>query len=141
MSQLSKKPNTTSSVWNHFGLKGDDNNLPIPEEVDKPICRHSKKTVLAKRSNTTNLFRHLEDHHPDIYAKLSRGKTIIKKQPTLTEVIEKSKMYDPKSKRVRDLNDSVAHFLAQDMQPFYTVEKSGFKQMVKMLDPKYSLPS
>ena len=31
-------------------------------------------------------------------------------------------------------------FLAPDMQPFYTVEKPGFKQMV-MSDPKYSLPS
>ena len=36
----------------------------------------------------------------------------------LTEVIEKSKMYDPKSQRVQQLNDAVARFLAQDMQPF-----------------------
>ena len=135
-----KIPNTTSSVWNHFRLKGDDD-LPISKDVDKPVCRHCKKTVFAKRSNMMNSFCHLEDHHPDIYFKLQRGKTVIKKQPMPTEFIKKSKMYDPKSKRVCDLNDSVARFLAQDMQPFYTPEKSGFEQMVKMLDPKYSLPS
>ena len=50
-------------------------------------------------------------------------------------------MYDPKSQRVQELNDPVARFLAQNMQPFYTVDKPGFKQMVRMLDPKYSLPS
>ena len=59
----------------------------------------------------------------------------------LTEVIEKAKMYDPKSQRVQELNDPVARFLAQNMQPFYTVDKPGFKRMVRMLDPKYSLPS
>ena len=52
----------------------------------------------------------------------------------------KCKMYNPKSQRVWELNDAVAHFLAQDMQPFYTVEKPGFKRMLRMLDPKYSLP-
>ena len=59
----------------------------------------------------------------------------------LTEVIDKSKMYDPKSQRMRELNNTVACFLAQDMQPFYTVEKPGFRRMVRRLDPKYSLPS
>ena len=44
----------------------------------------------------------------------------------LTEVIEKAKMYDPKSQRVQELNDPVARFLAQNMQPFYTVDKPGF---------------
>ena len=138
---LVKKPHTTSSVWAHFGLKGDEKGLPISDQIEKLVCRHCKKVVLAKRSNTSNLFSHLEDHHPEIYAELSRSKSVKRKQSTLTEVIEKSKMYDSKSQRVRELNDAVARFLAQDMQPFYTVEKPVFKRMVRMLDPKYSLLS
>ena len=59
---LVKKPHTTSSVWAHFGLKGDEKGLPIPDEIEKPVCRHCKKVVLAKRSNTSNLFSYLEDH-------------------------------------------------------------------------------
>ena len=27
------------------------------------------------------------------------------------------------------------------MQPFHTVEKPGFKQMIKKLDPEYALPT
>ena len=115
--------------------------MPVPGEIEKPICCHCKKAVLAKRSNTTNLFCHLEDHHPEVYAEMARGtrgKGIKRKQPTLLDIIEKSRRYDPKSQRVRELNRAVACFIARDMQPFYTMEKPGFKQMVEMLD---SLPS
>ena len=38
-------------------------------------------------------------------------------------------------------NQAVAYFLAKDMQPVYTVEKSGFKFLVSKLNPRYSLPS
>ena len=50
---LVKKPN---SMWVQFGLKGDEKGLPIPDEVDKLVCRHCKKVVLAKRSNMTKLY-------------------------------------------------------------------------------------
>ena len=45
---LVKKPNTTSKVWAHFGLKGDKDGLPDPAEVEKPICRHCHKAIWAK---------------------------------------------------------------------------------------------
>ena len=136
---LIKKPHTTSNRWAHFGLVGDEKGVPVPGEIDKPICRHCNKAVLAKRLNTTNLFCHLEDHHPEVYAEMTRatqGKGIKRKQPTLVDVIEKAKRYDPKSQKVWELNRAVACFLAWDMQPFYTVEVPGFKQMVEMLAPK-----
>lgn len=61
---LVKKPN--SIIWNHFGLVADNQN--VPGEIEKPVCRSCNTTVSAKRANTTNLFRHIQDHHPDIYA-------------------------------------------------------------------------
>ena len=39
-----------------------------------------------------NLDCHLKDHHPEIYAEFSRGKSVKRKQQTLTEVIEKAKI-------------------------------------------------
>ena len=114
-------------MWAHFRLKGDKKLLPIPDEIEKPVCHYCKKVVPAKRSNKSNLFSDLEDYHPEIYAELSQGKSLKRKQSMLTEVIKKSKMYDPKFQRVQELNDPVVRFLAQDMQPFYTVENPGFK--------------
>jgi len=35
---LSKKLNTTSKVWAHFGFKSDGNGFPDPAKVEKPIC-------------------------------------------------------------------------------------------------------
>ena len=36
---------------------------------------------------------------------------------------------------------SVTYFLAKDMLPVYTVEKSGFKQILSKFNPRYDLPS
>lgn len=140
--ELAKKLNSSSEVWTHFRLKVDDKKRIIPKEVSRPICRHCQKTVLSKRSNTTNLFVHLQNHHPKVYATLEHAKkSKVVNQQTIDEAIDRTKMYESKSLRVKQVNEAVVCFLAMDMQPFYTVEKSGFKQMVKSLDLKYSLPS
>ena len=99
-----------------------------------------KRTVAAKRSNTTNLHTLLEDHHPDIYASIaptsSHKKTKTKVQPTLTQVIEKGKKYCLKSQRVQELNRC---YIAKDMQPFHTVERQGLREIIHAVDPKYKL--
>lgn len=140
-----QKPNTTSSIWNYFGVRADDNDVPLPNELERPICKLCKKAVSAKRSNTTNLHTHLKDNHPDAYATVQRektsGNTSSLTQPTLVEVFEKNARYDPKSSRAKEISRSIAVFLAKDMQPFYTVEKPGFRQMIKKLDPKYVVPT
>ena len=109
------------------------------------MCKLCKRTVATKRSNTTNLHTHREDHHPDVYASIaptsSHGKTKRKVQPTLTQVIEKGKKCDPKAQRVQELNHAIARYIAKDMQPFHTVERQGFREMVHAFDPKYELPS
>ena len=99
---------------------------------------------MAKRSNTTNLFSHLEEHHPDSYVEIGPSTSAARpksKQPSLTECLSRSKPYDASSKRAKDITHAVTVYLAKDMQPFYTVEREGFRQLLKVLDPKYQLPS
>ena len=134
------KPHTTSKVWAHFGLKGDKDGLPELAETEKPICRHCHKAVSAKQSNTTNLFTHLQDNHPEIYTEFAATKWKQTNQPTLAQIIERGKKYESTSKWAKELDHAVAYFIAKDSQPFYTVEKEGFKKMVSIFDPKYSLP-
>ena len=93
-----------------------------------------------KRSNTTNLFTHLQDNHPEIYTELAATKWKQTNQPTLVQVIKRCKKYESTSKQAKELNHAVVYFIAKDSQPFYTVEKKGFKKMVSIFDPKYSLP-
>ena len=142
---LVHKSRVKSVIWNYFGVKGDASGKPIKEALDKPVCKLCKKPVSAKRSNTTNLFHHLQEHHPGAYSEIvpapSSSKVSKQKQPTLQQVINKGKRYDVKSKRAGELNKAVAYYLAKDMQPLYAVERPGFKKLVAKLDPKYALPS
>lgn len=81
---LIKKPNTTSVVWNYFSVKADDKGVPIPSELNSPVCNICDRTVLAKRSNTTNLFCHLEEHHPEEYATITPTQSrLLKKQDSV----------------------------------------------------------
>jgi hypothetical protein len=36
---------------------------------------------------------------------------------------------------------AVGHLIAADMRPFSVVETPGFKNMIKVLEPKYDVPS
>ena len=63
------------------------------KKIRKPICVLCKKVVPAKCSNTTNLFKHLQEHHADVY----------------TTIMPKSNCGIPKQKRqlsVIDYSDS-----------------------------------
>ena len=91
------------------------------------------------RSNL--LFTHLQDSHPEIYTELAATKRKQTNQPILAQVIERGKKYESTSKQAKELDHAVAYFIAKDSQPFYTVEKVGFKKIVSIFDPKYSLPS
>ena len=56
---LVKKKNTKSGVWQHFALKATENGSMIENKQVRPICRFCGKGVLAKASNTINLYQHL----------------------------------------------------------------------------------
>ena len=61
---LVRKRNTKSSVWQNFGFMATEDSKVIENEQEKPISQTCGKGVLAKGSNTTNLFQHLCEHHP-----------------------------------------------------------------------------
>ena len=48
---------------------------------------------------------------------------------------------DDKAKPTCKLTNSITNCLAKDMMSLYTVEKSGFKQLLNDFDPKYDIPS
>jgi len=55
--------------------------------------------------------------------------------------IKRHQPYSSDIPRTKDLNRAVAYYLAKDMQPYYTVERSGFKNLVSKLNLCYKLPS
>ena len=148
---LVKKRNTSSVVWEYFGLKASQNGTLVASETHLPVCRLCGKSVPAKGGNTTNLLTHLRDRHPDVYADAqpkvakkgaaSTVPTIASKQPTLQQSVERTSKYPAQSAIAQELNHAVTYFLAKDVHPLHTVDKLGFRQLVFKLNPRYQLPS
>lgn len=148
---LVKKRNTKSNVWQNFALMATEDGKIVEKEQDKPICRSCGKGVLAKGSNTTNLFQHLREHHPLVFAELappqsSKSKSTAEaepssKQATLAETISRSAKYLSDSAQAKELNRAVTYYIAKDSIPISTVEKPGFKHLISKLNPRYQIPS
>ena len=97
----------------------------------------------------------MKEHHPELYVEAlksqkskegSSAKKITKpaetgtKQPTIVDLVEASKKFSSSSPQALELNRAVAYFIAKDAQPFYAVERPGFRTMVAKLNPRYELP-
>lgn len=144
--ELVPKKGAVSSVWRHFGFQTSDT------DQKNIICKCCRAKVIASGGNTSNLLHHLRHNHPVEYedclkhrsasspqcqSKASTSTT----QTTLRGAFEKGTLYDKKSKRWNEITNAVTFHLAIDMVPLSTVEKRGFREMVKTLDPRYVLPS
>ena len=84
--RLVKKKNTTSIIWDFFGIRIADKEIKNPPT----FCLTCKTQVANKGSNTSNLFMHLKQKHPVIHAEaikknfcLSRPSKIQETQPRI----------------------------------------------------------
>ena len=72
----------------------------------------------AKASNTTNLFQHLREHHPTLFAEIApkaHTKQPLKNesdQPSLSAVIASVSKYTRNSAQTKELNHEVASYLS-----------------------------
>ena len=137
----SKLKTSASPVWEYFGFKADE------DDKAKPTCKLCLKKVSASGGNTSNLQRHLRDHHP---AKAQEVEKQIPKrqqpatpqgQPSISQAFSKMQKYERGGKQWQKLTNSITNCLAKDMMSLYTVEKSGFKQLLNDFDPKYDIHS
>ena len=60
----------SSNVWTLFGFTKQTD-----QKDEKPICRTCLKKVPAPLANTTNLRFHLQQNHPELYAKVQVKRT------------------------------------------------------------------
>ena len=142
---LLDKPNTKYQVWRHFGLVSDTDGKP--KEMDKPKCKLCFEEVIARFRNTSNLFAHLRNKHPLVYKTLEVNRKTrgdgdgTASQPLIMDALDRIKKLDSCSKEYKELTKSVAICIAKDMLLIYTVEKEGFKAMLRKFNPRYDLPS
>ena len=116
-----------SAVWTHFGFVKQN------EELDKKkvACRLCY-SVLKYSGNTTNLTHHLKRKHPTV--------SVSKSTETFHSIFGPTKL-PSSSRRAREITSAMAQFIVKDLRPYVVVENEGFKNLIKVLEPKYSIPS
>ena len=149
------KEKTVSPIWTYFGLEAYDDGKPISK--DNAICRLCETPVPSKGGSTSNMFSHFKCHHPKKYAELtqtiaanklsSSNKWLSSKpsssgpQPTILEVMNKSKQYEKNGKKWQALTDSITRCLCKDMLFSLNSQRSIFVYLHQVLCQKeYLVP-
>lgn len=133
-----------SKVWENFQLKKRKSSGKIQEGI--ALCKKCKMEVRYS-GGTTNLNTHLTRHHKMILqpgASKSGSMTSAEstvKQPSIMKAFGQASQYKPTSQRYKDITQAVGKFIVKDLRPFSVVSNDGFKDMVRVLDPRYDLPS
>ena len=99
----------------------------------------------TKTSNTMNLHFHLWQKHPQLHTELMKTSecnssslsTSKASSKTVKDLFKAQTKLSSSLREHKKLTKSIIYFLAKDMLPAYTVEKSGFKQMLSKFNPHY----
>lgn len=126
-----------ADVWTYFGFRTKEGS----KDYDKSYAVCKICTARVKYSgNTTNLRTHVSRHHSDVASnanfKTKRGDP---SQRTIEEV-NFSKL-PATSTRATKITQSVLVFICKDMRLLSVVENKGFRNMIKTLEPRYTVPS
>lgn len=135
-------PAAKTEVWEHFGYPGGvGGGIATKSRV---ICRLCQKDMPYK-NNTTNLYSHLDRHHKDVYVKMlhykQQSSTSQHQQPSLQETIKKTQPLSKSSERHKKLANAVGQFIAKDLQPISVVDGEGFKFLMEVAEPRFTVPS
>lgn len=68
--ELVSKPNVTSSVWEHFGFKPNDDGEQF--NLCHLVCHICFKTVVTKHGNTTKRQLHLKRNNPMHFSQIGK---------------------------------------------------------------------
>lgn len=136
----------TSSIWNHFQIKPDDDTKATCLYCNVSVSRGSK-AVSSKGFTTSNMWTHVKRYHEKELkndtpsTSTTEAGPPLKKQATLEHILDKNVMYDTDDPRAKAITRTIAEQICVDMEPFDIVNKQGFRRTIKQLCPKYKMVS
>lgn len=110
----------------------------------------SRSRVSNKQRNTSNMWKHLEVHHPVEY-KLSRElkpqtpKNLKRPIPTFTSTDggNQRNLFQLQAwsgKRSDNINQAIARYICKSFAPLSTVESESFSSLINVLDSRHKVP-
>ena len=112
----------------------------------------SRGGSVQKSYNATNLRKHLEQRHKEVFKELleTEERELTSKQlrdddkavqPRIDETKDSLNPYSWSSQCHMIITKALGHMIATNFQPFSLVEDEGFQLLLKTLDRRYQLPS
>ena len=142
--RMLKKPSKWRAVvWQYFGFEcGHEGKVVDDKHVRCTLC----DAKVGYSGNTSNLQNHLANRHREFSTASSKssgppaaqGQIKIGKTGFLP--IGKVQKLLPNSQRATSITAAVANFIAEDLRPTSTIEGSGFRKMMAVLEPRYHEP-
>ncbi|KAJ8302381.1 hypothetical protein KUTeg_021368 [Tegillarca granosa] len=122
-----------SKVWERFGFYKD----PMTKNIEKShaVCKECRAEIKYS-GNTSNLQYHIDKYH----AKKLDSPNQPKQLPIFQSFANQSKL-PFNSSRATAITKSIAEYLILEMKPLTTVESQSFKNMFKVTEPRYIVPS
>ena len=147
-SNMSPPATRRIKIWSYFIVSCTDECKASCITCQALVSRGGKK---QKSYNTSNLHKHLMTNHPALHKELherevarneeSAAELNRLKQPTLVQVIEAKTPYEFDHPRSRKIHETVGEMIAVDCELFNIVKRTGFKRLMNVLEPRYTLPS
>ncbi len=102
------------------------------------ICKHCKTRLPNTTSNTLNMMCHLKRHHNNKLLQTPATKRV-KGQTSIQCSFDAT--WSQTSAKAQEITRCIRVFIAKDMRPFSVVDNVGFREMVRVLEPRYHMPS
>lgn len=132
-STLTTHLNKKAAVWKHFRFRKHDYEGTADKNIAICVICHADVKYC---SNTTNLRNHLTRHHPEV---LVSTPPPTNRQPNILNALTSKIPHN--SPRAQKITESIAIFICKDIRPYSVVENDGFRYMLNVLEPRYSVPS
>ena len=129
-----------SAVWEHFGFRVHYNENGI-RVVDKTamVCRQCGTRMPYDHGKTSSMASHVRRHHP-VVSGVTGGKRKDAQQMLLPDAFKQC-FFPASSNWAKAITKSIGLFIAADIRPYSVAENKGFKNMIKVLEPRYEIPS
>ena len=129
--------NSPSSIWDSF----------VKNEIDpsKPTCRKCRKVVSRGSSNAKSkswgngsLWEHLKICSPSGSGCPSTSSTT---QLNIQQALSRNTPLQKGSVKAKAITNAIGKMVAIDLRPYSVVENEGFRELMRVLEPRYSIVS
>ena len=127
--------NSPSSIWDSFIKNKNDPSKPACRKCRKVVSRGSS-TAKSKSWGNGSLWEHLKICSPS--ESFSTSSTT---QLSIQQTFSRNTPLQKGSVKAKAITSAIGMMVAIDLRPYSVVENEGFRELMRVLEPRYSIVS